>query len=247
MKKIAYLLFILVVACKKETTVDVISGPQSNTDKRSIGESANELLSASAYDSLVVEIQYMPGMRPQDATVNNLTNFLQTYLNKPAGISIRFKAVTSAGKPSLTTSDIATFTDQQRTAYTNDGTIAVYVLFADADFTTSGVVGIAYRNTAICLFEKTIQEKSGGVGQVSRVKVESGVLLHEVGHLLGLVNNGTAMVNTHEDPANKAHCTNSDCLMYFSIETSGLMNIFNNTIPSLDAACVADLKANGGK
>lgn len=251
MKKTGIFLLVIVLlsvqSCKKETTSVVLSGPVGINDTRSVGASAKELLTATTYSSLNVEIQYAPGMRPQDQSMNNLLAFLEARLNKPDSITILLKQVGSIGKPTVAVSDISAFADKNRTSYTDGNKITIYVYFADADFEKNGVVGVAYRNTSICLFQKTIQANSGGVNQASRVKVESGVLLHEVGHLLGLVNNGTGMVAAHEDGANPAHCTNSNCLMYFSIETTGLMNIFNNAIPQLDAACSNDLRANGGK
>lgn len=225
----------------------VLSGPVGVNDTRAVGVSANELLAATTYTALNVEIQYAPGMRPQDQSINNLRSFLEARLNKPDSITIFIQQVGSIGKPTINVSDISLFADKNRRSYTDGKKITIYVYFADADFEKTGVVGVAYRNTSICLFQKTIQANSGGINQASRVKVESGVLLHEVGHLLGLVNNGTDMVAAHEDNANAAHCTNSNCLMYFSIETTGLMNIFNNAIPALDAACLNDLRGNGGK
>jgi hypothetical protein len=54
------------------------------------------------------------------------------------------------------------------------------------------------------------------------------------------------MQKDHLDPDNGAHCINSHCLMYFDVEKSTIGgNIFS--IPTLDANCEADLKANGGK
>lgn len=238
---------LLVQGCKKETTSVVLSGPVGINDHRNVGASSGELLSATAYTSLVVELQYGPGMQLQDQTVTNLRSFLEQRLNKPGGIAIQTKPVGSIGKAAVTTSDINAFTDQNRTAYTDGDRITVYVYITDAGFSTANVAGIAYRNTSVCLFGKTIQSNSGGINQASRVKVESGVLLHEIGHLLGLVNNGTGMVTPHEDADNRAHCTNTNCLMYYTIETTGLMNMLSNSIPSLDANCINDLRANGGK
>lgn len=69
------------------------------------------------------------------------------------------------------------------------------------------------------------------------------LLEHEFGHLLGLVGQGSAEQTPHKDPLNGFHCSNPNCLMYFSIETNPPFN----TLPSFDADCIADLKANGGK
>ena len=46
----------------------------------------------------------------------------------------------------------------------------VYVLFTDASYEVANVLGVAYRNTSVVLFGKTIRSNSGGLGQASRVK-----------------------------------------------------------------------------
>ena len=65
-------------------------------------------------------------------------------------------------------------------------------------------------------------------------------------YLMGLVNQGSPMQKDHLDHGNGAHCINSHCLMYYDVEKSTVGgNLFS--IPTLDADCEADLKANGGK
>lgn len=238
----------LLAGCRKELLItNDTGGPNTAVDKQPVGQSAAALLSANPYTAIALEIQYAPGMKPQEASVNNLLAFLNRYLNKPGGITIVQKQVGSVGMATAGTDDLTKFTDQYRAVYTEGNTIAVYLIFADADYATKDVIGIAYRNTAIAIFEKTIQSKTGGLNQASLVKAESGTLMHEMGHLLGLVNYGTPMVKAHEDSAHKGHCSNSSCLMYYAIQTSGLINALDNTIPGLDADCMQDLHANGGK
>jgi hypothetical protein len=205
------------------------------------------LLSAASYPILNIEIQFAPGMKPQDQSVANLVNFLNTYLNKPSGINVVQKQVSSLGAATVTLQEVANFQDKNRSVYTIDNSISVYVLFADADYSVTDVAGISYWNTSITIFEKTIQAKTGGAFQASRTKVESGTLMHEFGHLLGLVNLGTPMVKAHEDAAHVSHCSNTSCLMYYATQTNGLMASTNNTIPGLDVDCMNDLRANGGK
>jgi hypothetical protein len=248
MKRIIPILLIVALlgGCRKETVSTSASGPNSTIDKQSVGQSANQLLSANTYTILNLEIQYAPGMKPQDQSITNLVNFLSAYLNKPAGINVTQKQVSSIGAATVNTQEVANFEDKTRSIYTAGNSISVWVYFADADYSTTYVAAISFWNTSICVFEKTIQAKTGGVNQASRTKVESGALLHEMGHLLGLVNTGTAMVKPHEDAGHKAHCTNTSCLMYYAIQTSGLMSL-NNSVPGLDIDCVNDLRGNGGK
>lgn len=239
------LVIILVTGCRKDTVTTTTGGPNSAIDKQSVGSSARDLLTSSRYPILNIEIQYAPGMKPQDQTVTNLINFLNTYLNKPAGINVTQTAVPSLNAATVSLQDIANYENRNRVVYTTGNSIAVWILFADADYTTANVGGVSFWNTSIAIFEKTIQARSGGIGQASRVKVESGTLIHEMGHLLGLVNLGTPMVKPHEDASHPSHCSNTACLMYYATQTSGLMNA--NALPTLDADCVNDLRGNGGK
>lgn len=240
------LLIALLGGCRKEAATVSTGGSNTAVAKRAVGQSANELLSAGTYTVLNLEIQYSPGMKPQDQSVTNLVNFLSSYLNKPGGINVTQKQVGSFGAATATLQEVANFEDRNRSIYPIGNSMSIYIYFADADYSVTDVAGISYWNTSITIFEKTVQGKTGGTGQASRVKVESGTMMHEMGHLLGLVNTGTAMVTPHEDASHKGHCTTTTCLMYYAIQTSGLMSL-NNSVPGLDAGCVNDLRGNGGK
>ena len=57
------------------------------------------------------------------------------------------------------------------------------------------------------------------------------------------------MQTDHQDEANGAHCDVEDCLMYWKAATSGGVGdiLGMSSPPGLDAQCIADLQANGGK
>ncbi len=251
MKKIAIAIFVCLcfIHCSKtSSTLSGLASLPSDDNNKPVGSSAHDLLASSSHGKLVVEIQYMPGMQLQAQTVANLSSFLGTYLNKPAGIDITQQQVPSAGKATMNLSDIALSESQNRTGFNSGSQMVVYVLVTDAAYETANVLGIAYRNTSIGLLGKTIQSNSGGIGQASRVKLETTVLEHEFGHLLGLVDNGSAMQVNHKDAANGAHCNNSNCLMYYQVESTDFLGfLVTGNIPVLDANCVNDLKANGSK
>ena len=212
----------------------------------------NDFLSDKKYDKLVVEIQYVSGNAPTSATLDNLQTFLQQRLNKSSGISITQNAISSPGKSAYSVDDIQNIEKASRTQTTNNKTLTAYFLFVDGDYTSnsgnSKVLGFAYGSSSMTIFEKTIKDFSGGIGQPTVTVLESSVLLHEFGHILGLVNNGTTMQAAHQDVPHGKHCDDQSCLMYYNVETSDVVgNIIGGNIPALNTSCLNDLKGNGGK
>ena len=228
------------------------SGSNSNNGSsyshdKNVGASSNDLLSNSKYSSIKIEIQYSAGFEPDAAAIDHLVNFLNTRLNKPGGIVVEKKLIPVTATMS-SAQDVINIEKQYRTVFTTGNQLGVYLLVTGGNYTTANVLGIAYRNTSMCLFGKTIHDNSGAIGQASRTKLEATVLEHEFGHILGLVDIGTAMQTNHKDAAHDAHCNNSNCLMYYAAETTDVLGfLITGNIPSLDANCVNDLNANGGK
>ncbi|MEO6733525.1 MAG: hypothetical protein ABIN01_20040 [Ferruginibacter sp.] len=226
------------ISCQKENDF-------GDRDYKTLGTAAHELLSADIYTSLIVQISYMPGYAPNATTINNLSAFLNTYLNKPVGIQIILQQIPASSKTSLNLQEIVQLERNSRSVFTGGNIIAVHFLITDGYYSTASTFATSYWNTSSCIFGKTIHDNSNGAGQVSSTQLMSVILEHEFGHLLGLVDQGSPMQATHKDVINKgAHCDNSNCLMYYGVETnaSGMMGF-----PKLDANCIADLRANGGK
>ena len=240
--------FIIALAgCSKKDTVPN-PNPVNSENTKVIGASANDLLSAAKYSSVKIEIQYMPGFQPDAAGINNLVAFLNSLVNKPGGISVIQTQIPSANKVVLSLAEIASIEKANRTVFTSGSQLGIYFLYTDGNYTQSNVLGLAYYNTSIAVMGKTVHDNSGGLTQPTRTKLESTVLGHETGHLLGLVNLGSPMQTNHEDPANIKHCNNSNCLMYYITNTTGIMGtLMSGSVPPLDANCKADLTANGGK
>jgi len=219
----------------------------SNTED--VGESANEFLSDGNFNTLAIEVDYVEGFQPTQSALNNLRSFLQARLNKPGGISITLDdEIPSPGMSPYTAQEAFDLEKEHRNTFTEGNTISAYFLILDGEFEQENVLGFAYFNTSMALLGGTIEDNSGGFNQPSRETVETAVLQHEFGHILGLVNNGTPAVQDHVDEENEAHCDVESCLMYFAVRTSGFMtNLMGGNVPELDAQCIQDLQANGGK
>jgi hypothetical protein len=124
--------------------------------------------------------------------------------------------------------------------------------FTDASGPNSAVLGISLGDTGVvAMFKDVIRSTDIGVPNVVRY-VEQASLTHELGHSIGLVANGVAMVAPHRDTAHGAHCSNNSCVMYWQIDgTNGAAAYAQAYVTSgntilFDDACLADVDARSG-
>jgi len=216
-----------------------------------VGKSANFLLSTDPFTAMELELVYMQGFKPSDQMIELMVEFLEKYTFKPDGITVLEKEIPAMNKGDYSTEDIAKIEEDYRERYNKGNTVSVFLLVVDGDFKqseeSSFTIGAAYRNTSLVLFGNRIAENSGGFIKPSKAALETTVALHEMGHLMGLVNIGSDMVILHEDEENENHCDNEDCLMYWAIETNSIFNYMKQSVPTLGNNCELDLRANGGK
>lgn len=216
--------------------------------ERDPGSSAVDFLTNDDFGNLVIEIQYMTGFRPEAGSLNNLKSFLEERLNKSSITILEPSEIPAAAQSSYTAGDVMDLEKEHRTTFSEENQLAAYFIILDSEYSQGNVLGIAYYNTSMALFGKTINSVSGGLGQPSKAVVETIVMKHEAGHLIGLVNNGVEMQEHHQDEANEKHCDVDSCLMYYAVNTTDFIaNIFGGNIPELDELCIADLQAAGGR
>lgn len=204
----------------------------------------NNYVNARDYRRLVLEIVSEKGMSLQSGTITYIRKFLEARLDKPGGIEIVQKEISSGSKAVYSLEELRALEKVNRGAQNSGETATIYAFIADAGYSENqAVLGIAYGGSALVIFEKVIRQYSGGFGQPALQTIESSVMAHELGHLMGLVNNGTEMVVGHQDEQNGKHCNNKNCLMYYATETRDFVtNLFGGSIPDLDAACSNDLQ-----
>ena len=150
-------ILILVASCKKDDDSAPMADEQA-LNLLGLGESAEDVLSDDIYKSLVVEIVYSNGFRPEQETIDNFRQFLNARLNKPEGIQIIETVIAPpAGEP-YNIQEIRDIEAANRTRYTMDDQIAIYIFFANgnaaSDTNSTVTLGSAYRNTSIVVYRR---------------------------------------------------------------------------------------------
>lgn len=131
------------------------------------------------------------------------------------------------------------------------GALKVFFLkgtFADESGSKPGVLGVHITNTmTVAIFKDNIDSIRSSQGLAVARFSEQSVLIHELGHALGLVDNGVTPQSAHHDSANGAHCSNKSCVMYFQNEGSNdLVEFIRSYVISGDedlfgSQCLQDL------
>jgi len=254
LRLITLLALIIVVSCQNDDNGDDGNNPDNNLNldnQQPLGSSANDFLSDNEFTRMRIELAYPEGLRPSQRTIDSLIPFLERRLNKPNGITIVENVIVSNETPPYDTNEIVSIEDENRTVFNNGDELGVYIFFSDgnseSDDGSNIVLGTAYRNTSMVIFQQTfIDVANNSTNPINLAVTETVTLRHEFGHLFGLVNSGTPLLSDHEDPSNSRHCIVSGCLMQAQTMSGVLtMGVFEN-IPVFDDLCIQDLQGNGG-
>jgi hypothetical protein len=84
------------------------------------------------------------------------------------------------------------------------------------------ILGVSFGETGVIVMFKDTVRSSSSLPNIQRF-VEQSTLVHELGHAIGLVNNGVPLTTPHHDAPHGAHCTNESCVMYWQNEGASAM------------------------
>lgn len=215
---------------------------------------------------LSFEIDHISGHAPKDAALSKFVAALQglhqeNLLRKPAGINFVLDDTLAA--PMAESDHAYSFAEVQqlvathRNTQSNGNTAWAYILYLDGhdenDTNSGGTLGYAWGGDKFVMFPDTIAKYCNPGPLSNKEKVcstgEASVLVHEFGHLMGLVDNGLAMTSNHKDSEHGAHDSNQNCIMYWTVNgTDFLQNLTSllgsdPAVPAFDAQCKADMAA----
>lgn len=213
---------------------------------------------ADAASRLVIEVDAVPDYQPYASTGGRLVEGLAEVLDKPDGIEVVMDGDIEPRGDDHTWSrdELFALADRTDDLEVPAGTAKMHVIFVDGEGESdsgNGVLGLAWDHRQIVIFKQTLEQScDSGTLPIRQQRLcenaELSVLTHEVGHTIGLVDNGLPMVSDHADPEHPHHDVDDSCVMYWAYEgerlfdrlTSRLMG-GNDKPLGFDAACKEDI------
>ncbi len=222
------LLAVLLLALPLSGCLDDITG--STSCDPYLGECRYELLQDDPYAKLLIEIDYVQGNVPDSEALDLLKQRIGEVTAKQAPVQVEQRGFDS-NDDSYTMDEIRALEEHYRTYRKGDDRAVIHLLYLNGEFEENAdTLGIAYTGTSIVMFKERIADAAFLL--VSAQDIEKAVIVHEFGHLLGLVNIGYTSPHDHEDPDHPHHSNNDESVMYWAIESVDIGNQLDGEPPN---------------
>tara|TARA_Y100001970_G_scaffold17572_1_gene19759 strand:+ start:293 stop:1027 length:735 start_codon:yes stop_codon:yes gene_type:complete len=222
--KVAFVMLIFLMPGCLEDLREDISSCESVT-----GACRYEILQASKYSRLHIEINYVTDNAPDSDAINLLKTRIEEVTDK-SSISVSQNSFGSTDE-SYTLEEILAIEEAQRQRYKSGNTFIIHIMYLNGEYQDNEqALGVAYKGSSFVLFKEKIDDASFLL--ISDKDIEKSVIVHEFGHLLGLVNMGYQSPHDHEDPDHPHHSNNEESVMYWAIESQDIANQIDGEPPN---------------
>jgi hypothetical protein len=199
------------------------------------GSIADRILGDKGPARLAVQVLTQSGAEPRQATLDRLVQVLEDVSGKPVRTFGGTVPVRSTWGSELRTDADARAVDA------GPDTLVLRFLFVHGRSDQGpDVLGISVRGDVAAVFVDQVEQSATGL--VPPATIEKAVAVHELGHLLGLVD--LFRHTGRADPGHPGHSSDSRSVMYWAVESSVVGDLLTGGPPQdFDAADLADLAA----
>lgn len=201
------------------------------------GAAAGIILQPTPARALVVEVLEQPGAAANRPALDRVLADLRRYSGKPVS---EVHTPLPGGSPDKrwTESELEALADSSAKVPRGPDRFVMRLVFVRGQNARSGsILAVTFRGDTVAAFP----DRYGSTGQ----QTITTVTVHEVGHLLGLVDlyldRGRA--DTRNDPARGGHSSNPASVMYYAVDPSVLGSLFGGASDRFDAQDERDLAA----
>jgi len=221
----------LLVSCSSSDLKNLFTDTENAEEQAKISQA----IFADSIDEFELHVFYEPGAEPYTGnisiTANDTWDIMSEsvdaiFSNHPSRTMIipdqliGMTSISEQSKAQWTYDELKTLGDSLAPQLNVGDKINMTLIFLNGTYQDrTSVLGIHLGGTHYAFIFKDIVESVGGSASNQRY-VEQATAVHELGHALGLVNNGIPMAEAHEDQEHNAHTTNEDGVMYWAVESA---------------------------
>ena len=211
------------------------------------------------FRKLVIEVDVARGFAPEPGVMDDVVAGFRSLLDKPDGIEVVIDETLEprGASHAWTFEEEQALGDEHMSLALEPGVDRIHVLWVDGhdarDGSESAVLGLAWDHRHVVMYKQTLaagcQSVLAALSDDLCRAAEVTVLSHELGHVIGLVDNGLPMVTPHEDPEHEHHSADPESLMYWQHERDGVFDVLLERLQGgdsalrFDAASLADISA----
>ncbi len=202
-----------------------------------VGDLARALLGPGNGDRVVVEVRAQSGAAPARRAIDHVAGVLRTASGKT--VVLDGVDLVSGGARAWTAASIVAAAEATAAHGQGGDQVVVRLLFLRGTFEgDASVLGVAVRGDVAAVFPDRVEAAASLL--VPSATIEDAVTVHELGHLLGLVD---LVVDTgRDDPSHPGHSTNDRSVMHWAVESDLVTQVLGGGVPTeLDAQDRADL------
>jgi hypothetical protein len=190
-----------------------------------------------------IEIDYTVKSKPTASDQAVLGEVIRKYSGKEVVTDLDTGNIPPSDNYTL--QDIVVLTKTYRGCYTTSTQVCLYALFLPGKFEGSTALGASFTSSATSFFTDQIARGANFI--VSRDRIATATITHELGHLFGLINLTYHSPRDHEDSSHPGHSTNSKSVMYWAVEDLSISSILSggpgDSFDADDEADILDIKA----
>lgn len=203
------------------------------------GSYARTMLRPRPVTALVVERFHQRGAEPASRTVELADATLREVAKKD--VTVRPSVLLDGDGQGWTADEIRAVADEAGRVPAGGATAVLRLLFLRGSFEgDDAVLGVAVRGDVVVVFSEAVDGARTPV--LGSDAIEEAVVVHELGHVLGLVD--LARDTGRADPDHPGHSSNSRSVMYWAVESSLVGQVLTGPPPrEFDTADLDDLEA----
>ena len=214
------------------TSILFISGCVSSSSK-STATGHLDFIQPFPYTDLLIEVYTVGDITPDENVLSQVTEGIALLLNKPVMIQLDEQFESRGEDHVWTNAELEQLHNDSFNLLVDESVIKIHSLIVDGRYgsTTSQQLGYAWGSNRIAMFRQTLaalcastSAENGAQRRTLCRIAATEVWIHEIGHVLGLVDNGLKMVEDHVDIHNGHHDIDPECIMYWATEQESLIS-----------------------